>query len=280
VDGWKIGKTHIPTMDANYLEEGWDSDPRGILWVYEEPKPQFDYCIGVDPTLGLSSWTRYSRTRDDVDTDNGAIEVIRIGKPDVQVAEYAAPINALDLAEAANAIGRLYKGRSEDQAALVIVETNGPGVTTVEELHRRFDYPNLWRWAHLGEMKIKRTTTFGWQASRENNKVLFMKCLRHIDRKAIVFNSPWLVEECADCTFDWVDSTLRAKWGRHDDRVRAMFLAIWASHDWSTDLDYEPASKVETGKPVDWQSKDVSYDRMMEEAEEQVGEILDGASFG
>ena len=101
MDGWKIGKTHIPTMDANYLEENFDGDPRGILWAYEEPKLNADYVVGVDPTLGLSSWTRYSRTRDDVDTDNGAIEVIRVGKPDVQVAEYAAPINALDLAEAA-----------------------------------------------------------------------------------------------------------------------------------------------------------------------------------
>ena len=181
---WKIGKTHLPEMDAGYLDEGFDGDPRGLLWLYEQPQPNADYCLGVDPTLGLSSWTRYSRTRDDVDTDNGAIEVIRIGKPptpDVQVAEYAAPINALDLAEAVNAIGRLYKGRSEEGAALAIVETNGPGITTVEELHRRFDYPSLWRWAHLGEMKVKRTTTFGWQASRENNKVLFMKCLRHIE---------------------------------------------------------------------------------------------------
>ncbi|KKK58258.1 hypothetical protein LCGC14_3046250, partial [marine sediment metagenome] len=109
--GWKIGKTHLPEMDANYLEEGFDGDPRGILWIYEQPQPNADYVVGVDPTLGLSSWTRYARTRDDVDTDNGAIEVIKVGKLDVQVAEYAAPINALDLAEAANAIGRLYKGR-------------------------------------------------------------------------------------------------------------------------------------------------------------------------
>ena len=128
-------------------------------------------------------------------------------------------------------------------------------------------------------MKVKRTTTFGWQASRENNKVLFMKCLRHVDRNAVIFNSPWLVEECADCTFDWVDSTLRAKWGRHDDRVRAFFLAIWAAHDWTNEMDYEGPSKVETGKTVDWQRTGISYDRMMEEAEEQVGEILDGASF-
>jgi hypothetical protein len=269
-------------MDAAYLGEGWDGDPRGILWTYEEPKPNETYVLGVDPTIGLSGWNRYARSRDDVDTDNGTIEVIKVGrppKPDLQVAEYAAPIDAIDIAEVINAVGKIYKGKSEEEAALAIIETTGPGVTTVRELLSRYNYPNLWRWMQLDQMKVKRTNTFGWGATRENNKVLFMKSLRHIDRGGIIFRSPWLVEECADCTADWMESTLRAKWGRHDDRVRAFFLAIWAAHDWTNEIDYEGPSKVETGKTVDWQAKDVSYDRMMEEAEDQVGEILDGASF-
>jgi len=282
VDGWKIGKTHIPAMDANYLDEKWDGDPRGILWLYEEPKANEIYSLGNDPTIGLAGWNRLSRSRDDVDTDNGVIQVIRIGVPpksDVQVAEYAAPIDAIDIAEVVNAVGRLYKGRSEEEAALAVIETTGPGVTTVRELLSRYSYPNLWRWSTLDQMKVKRSNTFGWAATRESNKILFMKCLRHIDRGGILFRSPWLVEECADCTSDWMESTLRARWGRKDDRVRAFFLSIWGAHDWTSEIDYEPESKVESTKTVQWQARDVSYDQMMEEAEEQVGDILDGASF-
>ncbi len=279
---WKVGKTHLPAMDADYLGTGWDGDPRGILWLYEEPKPNEIYVLGVDPTIGLSGWNRYSRTRDDVDTDNGTIEVIKVGKPpkpDTQVAEYAAPIDAIDIAEVVNAVGKIFKGRGEEDAALAIIETTGPGITTVRELLSRYNYPNLWRWSTLDQIKVKRGNTFGWAATRESNKVLFMKSLRHIDRGGILFRSPWLVEECADCTADWMESTLRAKWGRHDDRVRAFFLAIWAAHDWTNEIDYEEPSKVTTGKEPDWQRTGISYDRMMEEAEEQVGEILDGASF-
>ena len=159
-------------MDADYLGTGWDGDPRGILWLYEEPKPNEIYVLGVDPTIGLSGWNRYARSRDDVDTDNGTIEVIKVGrppKPDLQVAEYAAPIDAIDIAEVINAVGKIYKGKSEEDAALAIIETTGPGITTVRELLSRYNYPNLWRWMQLDQMKVKRTNSFGWGATRRRS---------------------------------------------------------------------------------------------------------------
>ena len=51
---WKVGKTHIPTMDAGFLEEGFDGDPRGILWVYEEPQPNAGFTLGLNIQNGLT----------------------------------------------------------------------------------------------------------------------------------------------------------------------------------------------------------------------------------
>src|SRR5262245_12722392 len=113
---FRIGnKSHIRPADKETL----DLDPRGIVWIYEPPITRAKYVMGVDPTFGKPQWNRFNRTEDDHVVDNGAIEIIRVGRgepgkegfrPDVQVCEYAAPVDPYDLAAIANALGRLYAG--------------------------------------------------------------------------------------------------------------------------------------------------------------------------
>src|SRR5215471_10357239 len=104
-------------------DEVYDGDPRGIIWLFEPPSPRGRYVMGVDATQGRTGWSRYNRTEDDSDIDNGAICVLRLGRgepgtpqftSDAQVAEYAAPIDPYDLSKAVNFLGRLYSGRDED----------------------------------------------------------------------------------------------------------------------------------------------------------------------
>src|SRR5581483_3290707 len=94
-----------------------DGDPRGVVFLYEPPNPRSRYILGCDPTQGRTGWSRYNRSEDDAKIDNGAIEVIRIGRgepdtpgfiPDTQVAEFAAPVDPYDLAGVVNVLGRLY----------------------------------------------------------------------------------------------------------------------------------------------------------------------------
>src|SRR5438105_4562479 len=98
-----------------------DRDPRGAIWMWEPYRNGHTYVVGVDPTVGITGWHRSLRTRDDHATDNGAIQVIRCGNPDVQVAEYAAPVDAIELAPVVNLLGRLYGQGQEDGQALVII---------------------------------------------------------------------------------------------------------------------------------------------------------------
>ena len=170
LNAYKIGQSVIREID--------DADPRdplGILWVWEPPSEKETYVVGVDPTQGLTGWTRQYRSADSKETDNAAIEVIRIGREgrsDFQVAEYAAPLDALDLAPVVNAIGRLYRGASEEGMALCIIETTGSGIMTQRELMSRFNYSNVYVWKYLDRLNVMRTPTFGWQASKDNNKQL------------------------------------------------------------------------------------------------------------
>src|SRR5690349_8663577 len=92
------------TVAGNRLDKltpaEYDGDPRGIVWMWEPPEHRHTYVIGCDPANGRTGWNRYNRVKEDTKTDNGVIEVIRVGKngvKDAQVCEYAAPVDAFDL---------------------------------------------------------------------------------------------------------------------------------------------------------------------------------------
>ena len=263
-----------------------DGDPRGLVWLYEPPSPRATYVMGIDPTQGRTGWNRYSRGEDDTNTDNGAIEVIRVGtgepgslkfKPDTQVAEYAAPIDPYDLAKVANALGRMYGGNDEDGQALCITEVYpGPGGPTQRTMMETYGYTHMYRWQYLDTgMPAERSKfDFGWYSTKQSMQHLWTKGLRYIHHKRLVFKSPYLVEEFADCEMDLVRMRGEAARG-HDDRVMACLLAIWAAHNWSFEI--EPVtSHVEQGPVVEWQSTDISQERMLTAWEERWSELCDG----
>src|SRR5438067_11441753 len=82
-----------------------EMDPRGIVWMFEPPLRGAAYCMGIDPTMGITGWDRRLRGENDNKVDNGCIQIIRVGTetdPDVQACEFAAPIDSEDLADVAN----------------------------------------------------------------------------------------------------------------------------------------------------------------------------------
>jgi hypothetical protein len=238
--------------------------------------------MGIDAAQGRTGWNRYSRWDDDAEIDNGAIEVIRIGKgqigdpnykPDTQVAEYAAPIDPYDLAKVANALGRLYGGNDEDGQALAIIEVYpGPGGPTQRQLMEVYGYTRMYQWQYLdtGE-KVNSSFPFGWYSTKQSMQHLWTKGLRYIHRKQLVFKSPDLVEEFADCEIDTLKMRGRAEHG-HDDRVMACLLAIWAAHNWTFSVD-PVQSHIVTGPPVEWQATDMSSERLQEAYDERWEEL-------
>jgi hypothetical protein len=268
---FRIGaSTHL----VRASDDVYDGDPRGIVWLYEAPNPRARYTMGIDAAQGRTGWNRWNRIGDDTDTDNGAIEVIRIGqgepgssnfRPDYQVAEYAAPIDPYDLAKVANALGRMYGGNNEDGQAYCITEVYpGPGGPTQRTLLETYGYNNLYRWSYLdtGMPSERSKFDYGWYSTKQSMQHLWTRGLRLIHRKQLVFKSEYLVEEFADCEMDLVRLRGAAARG-HDDRVTACLLALWAGHNWT--FNTEPAvSHVSQGPVVEWQATDVSSERMVD----------------
>jgi hypothetical protein len=255
----KVGKYDLRDLDIA------DDDVRGIVQIWEMPRDNANYVVSCDPSYGLAGWHRNLRTEEDEKTDNCAVEVLRCGAgrgADVQVAEYAAPIDAEDAAAVVNFLGRMYAGRGDDNQALAIVEVQpGPGLLTQRELINHFGYSNLFLWQHLDRMEMKQTLSYGWFSSRQSRQALWIRGTRHINQRKIVLNSPYLIEEMTDCVLDnFLSFTARAQWGSHDDRIVALLMAIWAANEWNFENAPEEANvAVDISKP-DYQRSDCSYE--------------------
>jgi len=269
-DLYTIGKETIRHIPAPY-----DDDPRGLVCVFEPPNPRETYVMGVDPTVGIVGWNRFIKTRDDLRTDNGAIEVVRLGRngaPDVQVAEYAAPIDPEDLADICTILGRLYHGSEEEECLCIIEVYPGPGLLTQRRMINSHNYTNHFIWKYLDSMMPKSTASLGWQSSPKSVRDLWIRGTRHISLDKARILSPYLAEELAHCEADELKMTAKASSGMHDDRVRAFLMAIWALHDWNYQIE-EAKTEPIAGSAPDWQRSDLSYDRMMDAWEDKFLEL-------
>lgn len=52
-------------------------DPRGVVWLWEEPRRDCTYVVGVDPSGGIPGWDRYYAATNDLLSDNGVVSVWR-----------------------------------------------------------------------------------------------------------------------------------------------------------------------------------------------------------
>lgn len=253
-----------------------DDDPRGIVWCWEAPNAKAQYVLGVDTSVGITGWDRLLRTQEDKKVDNATIQVLRVGSPDIQVAEYAAPIDHYELATVINFLGRMYAGNAEDSQALACIEMNNGGWATHNELVNRYGYINMPPWRMSGKGLTEHITDrYGWYSSRSTRKDLWIKGMRHINAKGVRIHSPWLVEEMTDCTWDnFLAMTARGIYGAHDDRVVAMLIAIWYAHEWSLDLNPPEEANVERADMPDYQRTAISLDGMNDAWDEQFSRLL------
>lgn len=263
-----------------------DSDPRGLLFLIEPPNPSATYVMGIDPSVGIVNWDRLLRSQDDIQTDNGAIEILRVGRsepglpdfiPDRQVAEFAAPVDPETLADVANLLGRIYAGNSEDGQCLSIIEVYpGPGLLTLRRMIERHGYTNQYIWRNQWDALVAKTTSYyGWTANTKTVRDLWIKCSRHVQKGGVRVSSPWLVEEWADCEMDPNKMYAKAMYGSHDDRVRAINLSIWAAHDWSFDVETQ-VETVQGGPAAEWQASDCTAEMMYEQWEERFAKLFEG----
>jgi len=262
---YTLGNSRIERTDPD------ERDPRGLLWLFEEPNERATYIVGCDPAMGRAKWHRSLRTQDDERSDNSAIEVVRLGKqgkPDVQVAEFAAPVDPYDLAVYVNFLGKLYRGTEEESAMCIIETYPGPGHGTQHELMEKFGYTNFFKQRYIDDTQPRSRSFGSFYAMPKDVREMWIRGTRHIIAKKIELRSPFLVEELAGCIIDRDKARGMASYGGKDDRVSALLLCIYARLDWTGQvLPDEAVPSVEPGLAKDWQRRDCTAEQMWEDWE-------------
>ena len=200
-------------------------DPNGKLFIWEHPKDEATYGIGVD-------------TSDGIGLDGSAIEVIRNGTQfdnDAQVAEFVSPyINAEDLAPIALAIAAYYRNRrdGEPQTPKVVIECMRNG-ELCQHLMRNMGWVNFHRWVRLDSKKINR--------ARAHKLGVVMNCwyrpmvvdhlVSFIRNGLLDINSPWFIKEMEDFERDEDAQNMKAVHGGHDDRVMSLGMVMFSLHE-------------------------------------------------
>jgi hypothetical protein len=250
-----------------HTSESWEEierDPRGLLLMWEPPEKDATYIMGGDPTQGITGWSRGTRTDGDHKVDNAALEIFKVDGireglftenargervpdydpvtkmrrylyRDVQVAEFAAPCDAVEFARVANVLGRIYAGDQEDQCQFIYEAWPGPGMLTTQEL-LRLGYANLWMWEYIDSI-AEETTRIGWRSTRESQKLLWYRARRHLMNRSALIHSKFLLDEYANAEIDLEKMRARAAYGYHDDRFMAANLCFWAGHAWTYEVE-------------------------------------------
>lgn len=274
-DSYYINGSSIVQSEESDL--ALEDDPRGILWLWDEPRKNATYILGCDPTEGITGWSRHTKLDDDHKVDNAVIQVFEInaesapsigrdGKPeigsdgrikfqfvDVQVAEFAAPIDPVEIARVIDVVGRLFPGVEEDMCEAIVETYPGPGMLTLQEL-LRLGYTNLWQWERIADGMAEQTRTIGWHSNVQSQRVLWTRARRHLMQRKVRVRSKWLLDEYSNAVVDPEKMRAKAAYGFHDDRIQAASMCFWAGHKWT--YDEEPTVQLVT------QTKEVDFQRL------------------
>jgi hypothetical protein len=198
---------------------------REKLIMWELPKRGKFYVVSVDASHGL-------------DADNAAIEVLRVGtrkEKDEQVAEWCGDLHPGDLAVVAALIGRIYRDKDADLDALMAVECNpgSPGTTTQLVL-QQLGYNNFYMWRRPHAATGGETMVYGWWTTPATRPLLTNILQEYVKKEDVLLNSPQLIDEMGSFVKTRTPSGkihLAAFEGYHDDRLLALAIALYVSHE-------------------------------------------------
>lgn len=209
-DSSNIGMKKYVFEEVPMLLEDHDPSP---LKVWELPEQGEKYVIGVDVSEG-----KLEQTKSGKENDYSVIDVTR--SSDLKtVARWRGHIDPDLLGGVAYAIGTFYN------TALIAVEVNNHGLTTVQSLRNKF-YRNLYMREQNEELQFQeRTALMGWQTNRKTKKLVINNLVHAIRDGDILDLDTVFIRECMTYIKDDQGFT-NAQEGCFDDTVMAKAIAL------------------------------------------------------
>ena len=196
--------------DFNMHSGRFEASAKGMVKIWEKPKPGTKYVIGADVAEGL------------IQGDFTCCDVLKLPYGE-QVAQIHGKIDPDTFGEILNFLGKYYN------KALMGVEANNHGLTTITTL-KRLNYANLYQREKLDSVGDgKKAKQAGWLTTKKS-KYKIVDGLRSALRDGECgVNCKETLKEMGEFTIHEGDSgtcTYGAKLGCFDDRVISMAIAL------------------------------------------------------
>ncbi len=200
------GDTFIEGSLLKRLLDGANSDYfikyNNKMRVWQEPKIEHDYIIGVDVSMGR-------------DRDYSAFQIINTYNGE-QVAEFYSnktPIN--EFAKIICAEGKTYN------TAQVIIERNTIGNNLIDWMFNIYEYENLW---------MDEKNNFGLQVTTRNREEILNRLEEYLRNNKLQINSKRTLDELL--TFIITESgRIEADKGKNDDLIMSLGVAVNLLHN-------------------------------------------------
>jgi len=111
-------------------------------------------------------------------------------------------------------LGRWYNN------ALVAVEVNGMGQSTIDKLHHDLHYPNLYKRKVINKATAKETDRVGWRTTTRTRPQMLGNFQELVRSRQVGLHDKMLIEEIRTFVRN-KDGKVEALEGKHDDRVIA-----------------------------------------------------------
>ena len=182
----------------------------GSLRVWEKPMTHATYCIGADVAEGLEHG------------DYSSAHVIKITKHDDEVSQWEVVahwhghVEPDIFADILADIGKWYN------FALIGVEANNHGNSTVTQLRRGHNYPRMYRERKMDHRRKRRTERFGWWTDKKS-KPIAIDDLRQSLRENLILHDRATLDELYTFVYDGKGGM---EGSPHDDRVMSLAIAV------------------------------------------------------
>jgi hypothetical protein len=178
--------------------------PGAPLRIWEKPQAGVKYVIGADVS--------------DIGDDYSVATVMRVDKSQT-VARFRGQLEPSDFGDDLFELGKLYN------MALIGVESNNHGLTTVQRLRDK-RYMNMYRREKgIDERFEEYTSKLGWRTDRKTKPLMINHLAEQIAKDNIRDPDITFIRECITYVIDDRGRT-NAQIGKHDDTVMATAIAL------------------------------------------------------
>ncbi len=239
---------------ASFVEE-----ENGALRVFEDPRPDMVYTVGIDASTGLAE-------------DYTVMQVLTNSVPFRQVAIFRAKWPVNQISEMADKLGRWYN------TAMIICEINYPGNSVQDALLQYYQYPrNYQAEQHLDE-DPNISPRYGFRMTEPNKWMLIRELQEVMNNREIRINDKTTLYELLNYVYQTSRAKAGAAQGFNDDCVVSLMLALHAAklYPFLAPLSEKPKTAVVNKNPDavrDWR---LFRERLQARAEgrEHIGIVL------